>query len=187
MKTFKKTKLVVAFLLMGIVAANAQSKNGAGMQYGVKGGVNLSNLKNIDGKAKIGLTAGVFTQYGFTDKFSLRSEALFSVQGVKAKGNIEKIKLNYVSLLPAMARFSPVKRVNIEAGPQFGILVSKKGGNLRTEDYRKLDYGLAVGVGFHIIENIEIGARYYLGLRDITKTTGEVKNSVFQFTLSFGF
>ncbi|MBQ0735424.1 porin family protein [Aquimarina celericrescens] len=186
MKTIKKGTLILALLFMGAITANAQS-NIDGLKFGIKGGANLAKLKNVDSKAKIGLVAGVFTEYGFSDKFSLRSEVLFSVQGAKAKGSSEKVKLNYINALPALIKFYPVKKFSLEAGPQIGLLISKKGGGLLKSDYRKLDYGLTLGAGFHIIENIEIGARYYLGLRDITKTPGEVKNAVFQFTLSYGF
>ena len=65
--------------------------------------------------------------------------------------------------------------------------MSKKGGALPKKDYRKLDYGISVGAGFHVTENIEIGARYGLGLRDITKTKGTVKNNTIQATVSFSF
>lgn len=181
MSTITKILLTLGLFLMSISTINAQSNNETVMQFGVKGGVNLSKLKNIDEKAKMGLVAGFFAEYGLSDRFSLRSEVLFSVQGVK------KIKLNYVNFLPLLAKFYPTERFSIEVGPQLGVLISKSGSSLLTKSYKRLDYGVAVGTGFHITENVEIGVRYNLGLRDITKTTGVVKNSVFQATLSYGF
>lgn len=182
-----KTILITFLLLLGTFTGNAQSKTGHDLEFGIKAGANLASLKNADGKSKIGPLGGIFAEYKFAEKFSLRSEAMLSKQGAKEKGNFETVKLNYVNLLPALARFYPVENLSIEGGPYVGLLLSKKGGSLSKSDYRKIDFGAAFGLGYHIIEDVEIGLRYYLGLRDITKTTGEIKNKIFQLALSYSF
>jgi len=180
MSTIKKTTVVLALLFMGIITINAQD----GAQLGIKGGVNFAKLKNADGKGKIGMVAGIFMEKKLSDRFSIRPEALFSTQG--AKIGSQKTKLKYINI-PVLAKIYPTERFSVEFGPQVGYLLGKKGGNLRKKDYRKLDYSLALGTGFHISDNLELGARYNLGLRDITKTPGKIKNSVFQFTVSYKF
>ncbi|PIE49031.1 MAG: hypothetical protein CSA39_04760 [Flavobacteriales bacterium] len=180
-----KIILAMVLLLTGTFTSNAQSNNN--FEFGIKAGGNLTNLKNTNGKHKIGLVGGIFTEYRISKKFSVRSEALFSMQGAKGKGSFETVKLNYINVLPGLAKFHPVESIRIEVGPYGGFLFSKKGGNLNKSDYRKIDYGATLGIGFGITENVELGARYYYGLRDITKTTGEIKNKTIQVALSYSF
>lgn len=178
----KKATLTLALLFMGAMTINAQSGNSPSI--GVKGGLNLAKIKNADGKNKLGMVAGGFAEFKMSDKFSIRPELLYSRQGEKVGS--DKIKLNYINA-PILAKFYPVNRFSIEAGPQVGFLLNKKGGSLAKSDYRKLDLSAAFGVGYRLIDNLEIGARYNLGLRDITKTAGKHKNSVFQFSLGYKF
>lgn len=185
MKIVLKTIMITALLLVGVFTSNAQSNSD--FEFGIKAGANLANLKNANGKAKIGPVGGIFTEYRISEKFSIRSEAMFSVQGAKEKGNFETVKLNHVNVLPGLARFYPVENFSIEVGPYGGLLLSKKGGDLNKSDYRKIDYGATLGIGYRIVENIEIGARYYYGIRDITKTTGKINNSTIQVALSYSF
>lgn len=182
MSTIKKTTLMLTLLFMGITAINAQSDNKP--SFGIKGGLNLAKLKNSDGKNKHGMTVGGFVEFKISDKFSIQPEVLYSRQGVKIGS--EKIKLNYINL-PVVAKFYPVKGLSIEAGNQLGYLLNTKGGNLAKSDYRKVDLSAVMGLGYQITNNLEIGARYNLGLRDITKTAGKTKNSVFQFSLAYRF
>lgn len=180
-----RTIMIMALLLAGTLVSNAQSNSD--LEFGVKAGVNLANLKNANGKAKIGPVGGIFTEYRVSEKFSIRSEALFSMQGARGKGSFETVKLNYINVLPGLAKFYPVKKFSIEAGPYGGFLFSKKGGGLKKSDYRKIDYGAALGIGYRIVENVEIGARYYYGISDITKTAGKTSNKTIQVALSYRF
>lgn len=180
-----RTTMILALLLIGTLISNAQSGND--FKFGIKAGGNYSNLKNANGKSKIGLVGGVFTEYEISEKFSFRSEVLFSKLGAKGKGNFETVKLNYVNILPALAKFYPIKNFGIEAGPYGGFLLSKKGGNLNKSDYRKIDYGVTLGLGYRIIKHAELGVRYYYGLRDVTKTTGKINNKNIQIALSYSF
>ncbi len=185
MKIVLKTIMITALLLVGIFTSNAQSNSD--FEFGIKAGANFANLKNANGKAKIGPVGGIFTEYRISEKFSIRSEAMLSIQGAKGKGSFKTLKLNYINVIPALAKFYPVEKFSIEVGPYGGFLLSKKGGNLNKSDFRKIDYGATLGVGFGITENVELGARYYYGLRDITKTTGNIKNKTIQVALSYSF
>jgi hypothetical protein len=180
-----KTILITVLLLVGTFASNAQSSGN--LEFGIKAGGNLANLKNANGNGKIGSVGGIFTEYRISEKFSIRSEALFSMQGTKGKGSFETVKLSYINVLPGLAKFYPVENFSIEVGPYGGFLFNKKGGDLNKSDYRKLDYGATVGIGYRIVDNVEIGARYYYGLCDITKTTGKINNSIIQVALSYSF
>ena len=187
MIALKTTTLILSLILVGIFTSSAQSNDSSDLEFGIKAGVNLSNLKNAGGKPKIGPLGGIFAEYRFTEKVSIRTEAMFSIQGTKKKGSFETVKLNYVNFLPALVKFYPVKKISIEAGPYIGLLLSKKDDNPSTLDYRKMDFGAVLGLGYRVVDNVEIGLRYSYGMFDITKTIGEIKNRGFQLALSYSF
>ncbi|MCT4630107.1 porin family protein [Winogradskyella sp.] len=184
-KTTLKTVLLSAFILAGIFMSNAQSDSN--FSFGAKGGANLSKFNSSNTKNRIGFVTGLFTEYQFSKQFAIRSEVLFSNQGTEIKQGAKKIKLNYINLTPAIAKFYPIKNFSLEAGPYLGYLLNKKGGALKKSDYRKLDYGASLGLAYRISDDLEIGTRYHLGLRDITKVSGEVKNRSIIATLSVYF
>jgi len=182
MNLLKKGTLVVSLLFLGNTAINAQSNNST--VIGIKGGLNLAKIKNTDSKNKLGMTVGMFAEFKMSEKFSIQPELLYSRQG--AKIGSDKLKLSYINL-PVLAKFYPISKISIEAGPQFGYLISKSGGTLSKSNYKKIDLSAVVGLNYQISNKIGIGARYNLGLKDITKTSGKHKNSVFQFLLSYKF
>jgi len=111
------------------------------VSYGVKGGLNLSNLTGDvdDSKPLFGAHVGAFVEIKITDKFSVQPELLFSMQGAKQEytyfesfegfelTETEKttIKLGYLNL-PIMAKFYATEKFSLEAGPQLGFLMSAK-------------------------------------------------------------
>ena len=188
MNILKRSIFALAIMITGIISANAQSYNynNKAVMYGIKGGMNLAKLKGVDGKIRNGFTAGVFAEYAMTDNFAIRTETNFSTQGVKVKEGDYSIKLNYINM-PVLAKYYPTDGISVELGPQLGVLLSGKGGPLTKKSYKTLDFGIGFGLGFSLGEGVELGARYTLGLTDITKTPGSVKNSVLNFTLAIGF
>ena len=174
-------KLVVCALLLGIMTSNAQESQN--FEFGIKGGLNLSKFRNGSFKNKKGLMAGIFTSYKLSERFAIQSEALYSVQGAKSKNSSGKIKLNYINIVPVLVKFYPIDKLNLQAGPQIGYLLSGKGSGFRKKDYKKLDFGIVLGLGYSISDNLEAGIRYHYGLADISKI-GAVKNAVVQFSLA---
>jgi hypothetical protein len=180
----KKVFLTIALILSASYITEAQSNDYA--LYGVKGGLNLSNLNGVSSKLKPGFTAGIFAEYFISEGVSLRSEMLFAVQGAKSKNGTQKIKLNYINW-PILAKLYATKDFSIEVGPQLGFLISGKGGGLPKSAYKTLDVGAALGVNYRLNQAFEIGARYNHGLTDITKTSGKLKNRVVQLSLAYSF
>lgn len=177
-------QLIACVLLFGIITANAQKKQR--IEFGIKGGVNFAKFRSESSKFKVGLIGGFFTRYNISEKFTIQSEALYSVQGAKSKHGSGKTKLNYIYVLPAMGKFYPTDRLYIEAGPQVGYLISGKGQGFRKSNYEKIDYGIATGVGYSITSDFEIGIRYNLSLPNISKINNtSIKNSVFQLSINF--
>jgi opacity protein-like surface antigen len=144
-----------------------------------------------------------------SDKFIFQPELLFSSQGAKfeeSDNNFsfeETLKFNYLNM-PLMIKFAASDKFALEFGPQLGFLLSAKSKFEQTFDgetfseevdikdsVKSIDFGLNFGASFDVSENIMIGARYNLGLSDITDGEDDedfnVQNSVFSFSVGYRF
>ncbi|OXG04435.1 outer membrane protein with beta-barrel domain [Flavobacterium araucananum] len=199
-----KKIILSAIAVMTFAFVNAQD-----VKYGVKGGLNLSNFFGDVGdfKLRAGFNAGVFVEVKLSEKFAIQPEVLYSQQGAKFKisgsyfdgpnynffRTTFKYNLGYVNV-PVMFKYYPVKKFAIEAGPQIGFLVSADGKS-KTDDvtteisikdfYNTIDFGLNLGAGYDLTENISVGARYNFGLANIAKTEAGDKSKVHNEVLSF--
>ena len=193
-----KKVLLTAAAVMAFGLMNAQE-----VKYGAKAGLNLSNLggdaENTD--MKIGFQVGGFAEIKVSDKFSVQPELLFSTQGAKTKESGSESgysysyesteKANYLNI-PVMAKYYASEKFYIEAGPQFGFLMSAKSDTDYTttfagvtesgsesvdskDNYNSTDFGLNVGLGYNFTENIGAGVRYTSGLSNIAKDSGDFK------------
>lgn len=135
-----KTVLFAATLLTGAALLSATDASAQGIRFGLKAGVNYSNLAGDltdedQFKSKIGPQAGVMMNVGLLDDgfLSLQPELLFSQKGFKyadrefsVLGSTFKYsgKVNYNYLdLPVLLRIN-ADGPFFEAGPQFGYLMS---------------------------------------------------------------
>lgn len=180
-----RTILVTAILLACSYLSHAQSDDDK-LEFGIRGAINRSNLKDFGGKSRFGPSIGFYLEYTASDNVALRSELKYASMGAKKKGDITDLKLNYVQALPILLRIYPAESFSLEIGPYAGYLLSKKG-SIDKSDLRKLDFGAAAGLGYHLTDHLEVGARYHFGVRDITKRTGKVKNRLIEVALSYSF
>jgi hypothetical protein len=203
MKRIGISLIITMGLFSGIV--NAQSVN-----YGIKGGLNLSNLyikaENIDDEnPRIGMHLGLFSQIMFADAIGIQPEILFSHKGSEASytGLIDqtvKFNLNYIDI-PVLLVVRPIEVLEIHAGPYLGILVNSKvkySGLIEGEDeidrdhLKTFDYGFAGGVAFNF-GNLQTGIRYNMGSQEIADSDlarlllGDSKNSYLQLYLAIKF
>ncbi len=189
----KKVYLILA-LMACCFATRAQSSG-----FGLRLGPNLADIVDIDANAKqrLGFHAGVFYNLRLTEKFWLRPEAAYSLQG--AKDEIESLDANFDPInLELTANYHYVNfrlitgfqlfdKLSIQVGPQFGLLtlaqlktdISKED---LTDDLTSTDVGIAMGVGYRLTERFELDLRYNLGFTDIIDESA--RNSVFQLGLS---
>lgn len=113
------------------------------IKYGVKGGLNISNLNNADNiffgksKSKIGFNIGGFAEYSINEKWALQPEFVISTQGAKFEnsgsefinGIIEtysvkkNVNLTYLTI-PLMVKYKLTDKFGAEFGPQVGIALS---------------------------------------------------------------
>lgn len=194
----KITLLLVSVFTFGFV--NAQDKED--MSFGVKGGLNISSLSNIDevGVNKdplVGFHVGFFGEFMISDQFAIQPELLYSTQGVKLEADGEKgdLKLDYINI-PIMAKYYVADAFSLELGPQIGFLVSAEGKSDGVsvdikDDTKSVDVSLGFGASYNFAENFMLGARYNLGLtrvqEDVFPGESEWKNSVFQISVGYKF
>mgnify|MGYP001178422548 FL=1 len=184
MKNF--TLLVFALLL-------STSSFSQGVDLGIKGGATFANLTNVtDGSTKTGFVGGAFVTIKFSDKIAIQGDLLYSQQGVEL--DVDKINLDYINF-PLVLKYYIIKRINIQAGPQFGTVINDSlGGFLGSNiDFNSFDVTGVVGIGVDLPLNFRITGRYGFGLSDISFSDNDSsidtdsKNSVFSLTAGFSF
>ncbi len=213
---------LIALVLFTAGQVNAQNDN-PGPSFGVKGGLNLSNLfvnnnDNIeDNNWKVGYHAGLFVKAPLSNLFSIQPEVLYSTTGAKITyggsglaqtlginpGEV-RFNLNYVQV-PVLFLVN-VGALNVHAGPYAAYLVNANVKNLQDsdplnpttllelneDDFQRLDYGIAAGIGFDL-KNAKLGLRYNYGFQQLGdggiagRITGNARNAVAQVYVGFGF
>jgi hypothetical protein len=172
-------------------------------QFGLKGGVNVSNFtntsfNNVDNKALVGFHGGALLSLLFGDHFALQPEALISTQGTRAStvNGDENWRLTYLNI-PVEFKFRFNGGFYLEAGPQVGFKLNENVPNVSTggtaEDFaRNLDFSMNAGLGFHGKSGLGIGGRYVVGLTkvgnlDNTELDPSFRNGVAQVFLFYTF
>lgn len=176
------------------------------IKYGVKVGVNLSNMTNsmtFDPNFGMGVgfrvgalvnlhwgqrTASSLPGTGF---WGLQPEIVFSNQVVTSDGG--DIKLNYLQV-PVMLKLYPLSDLSIEVGPEFSYLLSAlpatitaNGAQVRVGDCSGFGMGLGVGAAYEFDMGLLIGARYSMGFTDLAKNLAWKNKSNIQITLGWLF
>lgn len=181
-------KLLVSAILLATGFVNAQD-----IKFGAKLGLNIANISGDieDNKALFGANLGGFAEITLSDKLAFQPELLFSMQGSKYEDIATK--LNYINI-PLLAKYNLNEKFSVLAGPQIGFLMSAKlkdsNESLDVKDgFNTFDFGLNVGAGYNVTENIIVDARYNFGLSNILKDSDGVsqKNSVIQLSVGYKF
>ncbi|MEH6765771.1 MAG: porin family protein [Aequorivita antarctica] len=189
----KQLYLLLILLIFGI-ASQAQESN---LDFGFKGGVNYASYRTPDAfidvyKGKIGFFVGGFANIGITEKFKVQPELLFAMQGARfvlkdieirdgannepKVGDLKKNINEATILLPIMGQYHINETFYVEAGPQFGFILSNKEKIItsptddpnfnapNTVDPDTFDAGISFGAGYKFTEKLGLNARYYYGL-----------------------
>jgi len=150
-----------------------------GIDVGIKAGATFATITDIpDTSTKTGFLAGAFVTLKFSDKIAIQGDALFSQQGTEFDGG--EFDLDYINF-PIVFKYYIVKRLNIHAGPQFGVVV-----NDNDLGYESYDLSGVIGVGLDLILGLRVDARYNAGITDILDFA-KGKNSVFSIAVGFSF
>jgi len=206
MKT-TKIFLLTALVAMTVSFAKAQDQDPLTPKFGIKGGINLANLRSgdeaSDENLKVGLNLGLMAKMPVTRGFAIQPEILYSSQGSKidynnflaGKGEY-RFNLNYVQV-PVLAVINLGEYFNIHAGPYASFLTSANVKDLNNngtienikdydvDNFNRFDYGLAGGVAFES-KGFTLGARYNYGLKEIGKSGSAVGNATNDLKNNFG-
>jgi len=165
------------------------SSFGQGIDVGIKAGANFATLTDLDNSStRTGLLIGGFVTLKFSKKIALQGDILYSQQG--ADFDVSEIKLDYLNF-PIVLKYYLVKRLNIQAGPQFGSVIND---NLNDIGFESFDVSGVVGVGLDLPLGLRVTGRYNFGLTDISfdsfggaSFNTNSKNSVFSLSVGFSF
>ena len=214
----KMLTVICAVCMFNLVSAQEQqtaAEHSLSPKFGLKGGLNLSNLyvDNVqDENMKTSFNLGLYAKIPVAKGFSIQPELIYSGKGAKLTYNNVllgtgeyRFNLNYVEV-PVLAVVNIVKNLNLQAGGYASYLATAnisrlnssagtvdKIKDLKTDDFNRFDYGLAGGLGLDV-QNFTIGARYNYGLKEVgkgnTSVAGQVtknsKNSVISLYIGIG-
>lgn len=196
-------------------AQQTPAKSSSPVAFGVKAGMNVSSMSKDseldDQKSKIGFNAGLFANIPIASSFSVQPEVLYSQYGSKSDWrnpiNDDRYSaathLDYITV-PVMLQYNLIPNLYVEAGPEFGFMVSAKNkvknetsgetitesGNYK-DDLKTFNFGIGLGAGYYFTPNIGVTARYVAGVTDYAKErpsgSDAVRNNVFQVGLAFKF
>lgn len=199
----KKSKSVLLASLfasfMVFTTVEAQEKTAA---FGFKGGLNFSNLYTDtvdDNNVLTGFNAGLYAKLPITNSVAIQPEINYTTKGAELVYNnafangTAKFNVNYIEV-PVLLVVNLTNNFNVHAGPYVGYMVSGKTTNdsnlfsaeneLDTDDFNKIDAGVAGGVGIDL-DAVNFGVRYSYGLTKVGKernysnyTYPDAKNSV---------
>jgi len=168
--------LVFTSLLLWVCNAQAQT------DFGVKAGVNLAMMPAGASTSKelYGLNAGLY--FRGTDPLTVQIEMLYSGQGGRfydvVTGQTADRRLHYLNGT-LLLRYMPTETVGLVVGPQFGILLYAKEGEVNiSSQYESLDLGINVGTDYDVGHAFTFSFRYFHSLR-------KVKNQVFQVSVGY--
>jgi hypothetical protein len=184
-------KLIFATALLAVMSATYAQDNATAVSFGVKGGLNLSNLSSKyedeteSADMKPGIHAGVFARFSLMQGFAFQPELLFSAEGAKeTEDDVKsKLKLGYLQV-PLMLQFGSASGFYGEVGPGFGFLMSAKAKyefedeeeeeDIK-EDMEKMNITGNIGVGYATEGGFGVGVRYVHGFSNLIKDGGDIK------------
>lgn len=190
--------LAVALLL--VVCAKAQREEGD-VTVQPRVGLNLSTMNDYN-QIKPGYAFGMEMEYQLTDMFSLSAALMYSDQGAwdDESGLKEILDIDFVNL-PVMLNCYVVPGLAVKAGvqPAFRTKTTVRYDGKKYDvdwlldragygDSKMSKFMLSIPVGLsYEYRNVVLDARYNIGVTDILKGEGMMRNHVFQLTLGYKF
>lgn len=196
------SRLLAAVFAVMIFASVSQAQV-AGLDIGVTAGVNFATVAGDDTEGSKNLTGfmvGVSFIHRVTDMFAFQPEIAYSRKGtgVEEAGEEGEVKLAYIDV-PLLAKISlgtsmGQARPALYFGPYTAINIGcdlKSGGvSIECDEFglepETFDFGIVAGAGIDF-GNMNVFARYQLGLKDIGEDGGDAKNRVIQVGGRFSF
>jgi len=205
----------VSILLVCMAILPLQAQETKSVQFGIKGGLNLSSLNSSDGSTSdmlLGFNLGVFNKLPITSFLAIQPEFYVTTKGSQVTYNnlfvdgTAKFNLTYLEI-PVLCVVNVTKLLNVQFGPYAAYMIDGKvtnvgnvnlfnfEQNINVNDYNRIDAGVVLGAGLEV-GNITMGARYNLGMTKVGKTktllgsdytVPDARNGVVNFNLAIAF
>lgn len=179
-------KIVLAIFLLGLAAT-------AHAQFGIRAGLNSANFSNSTFSATTGFhVGGYYLVKTATDLVSVEPGIQYSGKGYKTTapgiGDVSE-KLGYVDI-PVLVRLSLIPSLNVFAGPQASVLVSRNYtiGDVKSTTLapvRGYDLGAVVGLGLKVAAGLNVQASYDIGLTSLNYFNTDVSNRVLKLSIGY--
>lgn len=200
------------FLSFGVttIAQNADVDPRETLQFGIKAGVNRSNVwdeqgENFTADPKFGFAGGVFLGVPIGKFLGFQPELLLSQKGLKASGSLLGSTYSFSKTttyidIPLQLQAKPVDVLTVVLGPQYSYLVGVKdvytwGTNsfeqeqeFQNENIRKNILGFVAGADIlisHVVISGRLGWDFQTNHGDGSSSTPRYKNRWLQLTLGF--
>ena len=180
----KKTLTVLALILFtsfGFSQGDSddkKTKTTIDTRYGIRGGMNVSNLDFkpgplVENQHRNGFYFGGFAEYSFTETVFLNVEVQWSAQGGKA----QEIRADYINL-PLQLKLNLSESLSIAAGPQIGLKTWKNQDGFSTWVFSGVG-----GIEYMFTDDLFFDVRAVYGFSNILDDTTslEAKDVTFQF------
>jgi hypothetical protein len=170
----KSLLFILALLIVSVTHSQAQ--------FGIKGGLNFSNIGNYrydDPEFRTGLHAGGFAQIGIADKLLFQPELQYSVKGhrfpERPPTSAGRVSFLYITA-PLLFHYRATNSLSLLLGPELAYNVSAKAifdGERHELTWfdRPFDFGVAAGVGYKITNKLAIDLRYVHGFSTLVEVT----------------
>jgi len=176
----KKVRMILSVAVMSLFFSTVNAQ-----QVGIKGGLNIASLSGFEGRDRISFHGGVFLHHTMNKNWCFQPELLYSGEGQRyMSGGVERtLALGYLQL-PLMIQYYPAPQVYLEAGPQFGLLLSAQdkvddeAGEINAkDDFTTGQVAIGVGIGYKASEQLILYGRYNFGLTDVSRFDNIVDHS----------
>lgn len=162
----------------------------ANAQFGIRAGLSSGNFSDTNFNAKVGFHAGGYYRLS-AGSISVEPGVQYSIKGYETNspvnGSVISDKLSYIDI-PVLIRLDIYPFLNVFAGPQGSLLLSRKyerdsGTDTSTDVIRGYDLGGVVGLAVSIPSGINFQLSYDLGLTSLNYFNTDVKNRVLKLSV----
>ncbi|PZX56565.1 outer membrane beta-barrel protein [Algoriphagus chordae] len=165
-------------------------------QFGVRAGYSGANFSDFDSDAIGGFHAGAYFRkdLGF---ISVEPGVYYSQKGHTRNESqiapvVKQDRLNYVDI-PVLVRVNFLPFLNVFAGPQGSVLVSRKleyedgSSDTSMDPIKGYDISGVVGLGANLPLGLNAQVSYDIGFQSVNYYNQDVKNNVLKISLGFDF
>lgn len=168
MKNYFAALALICFVTMGF------SQSSSDVRYGIRAGLNISNLDFEPGPVsenehRNGFAFGGFAEFPLTEQLFLNTEIQWSAEGAKS----QELRADYIHL-PIQLKFALGEKFMIGVGPQASLKTWKN-----TDGFETFSFSAIGGVEYMISNDLFLDVRAAYGLTNILDdsiTTLEAKN-----------